>query len=238
MIVEELIEYEHEGTLLEGFLAYDDAHKGARPAVLVSHAWGGRGEFEDDKARTLAGLGYTAFALDLYGKGVRGSSVEENSKLIEPFMQDRALLQARMTRSLEVMCEQPAADGNRTAAIGFCFGGLCVLDLARIGTDIRGVVSFHGLFAPAGNTAGTKIPAKVLVLHGHEDPMVPVDDVIALEKELTEAEADWQIHVYGNTMHAFTNPQANDPGFGAVYNADADRRSWQSLLNFLEEVLA
>lgn len=237
MIVEELIEYEHEGTQLEGFLAYDDAHKGKRPAVLISHAWGGRGAFEDDKARTLAGLGYTAFALDLYGKGVRGSSVEENSKLIEPFMQDRALLQARMARSLETLSEQPAADGSKAAAIGFCFGGLCVLDLARVGTDIRGVVSFHGLFIPAGNTAGTKIRAKVLVLHGHEDPMVPVDQVVALEKELTEAQADWQIHVYGNTMHAFTNPQANDPGFGAVYNVDADRRSWQSLLNFLEEVL-
>ncbi|MEJ2761745.1 MAG: dienelactone hydrolase family protein [Gammaproteobacteria bacterium] len=238
MLVEQPIEYEHNGTLLEGFLAYDDEKQGPRPGVLISHAWGGRGEFECDKARTLAGMGYAAFALDLFGKGVLGSGPEENSKLIEPFMQDRAMLQSRMTRSLEIMCAQPSVDGNKVVAIGFCFGGLCVLDLARIGSDIRGVVSFHGLFAQPGNTQGTKIRARVLVLHGHEDPMVPVDDVIALEKELTEAGADWQIHVYGNTMHAFTNPQANDPGFGAVYNADADRRSWQSLQNFLDEVLA
>ena len=236
MIVEELIEYEHNGTLLEGFLAYDDARKGARPAVLISHAWGGRGEFECDKARELAGLGYAGFALDLFGKGVLGSGPEENSKLIEPFLKDRAMLQSRMTRSLETLCAQSVVDKDKVVAIGFCFGGLCVLDLARIGTDIRGVVSFHGLFANPGNTAGTGIKARVLVLHGHEDPMVPVDDVIALEKELTEAGADWQIHVYGRTMHAFTNPQANDPGFGAVYNADADRRSRQSLLNFLDEV--
>lgn len=238
MLVEQPIEYEHDGTLLEGFFAYDDASKGPRPGILISHAWGGRGEFECDKARILAGMGYAAFALDLFGKGVLGSGPEENSKLIEPFLKDRAMLQSRMTRSLEAMCEQSAVDGNKVVAIGFCFGGLCVLDLARIGTDIRGVVSFHGLFAQPGNTGGTKIRAKVLVLHGHEDPMVPVDDVIALEKELTEAGADWQIHVYGNTMHAFTNPQANDPGFGAVYNADADRRSWQSLQNFLDEALA
>jgi len=235
MIVEELIDYEHDGAQLQGFLAYDDAVKGARPSILISHAWGGLSDFECDKARTLAGLGYTAFALDLFGKGVRGSSPEENSKLIEPFIKDRALLQSRMTRSLEILGELSVADSNKIVAIGFCFGGLCVLDLARIGTGIRGVVSFHGLFAQPDNTAGTKIRAKVLVLHGHEDPMVPVDDVIALEKELTAADADWQIHVYGHTQHAFTNPDANDPNLGAFYNAAADRRSWQTLLNFLDE---
>ena len=127
-------------------------------------------------------------------------------------------------------------DNDRSAAIGFCFGGLCVLDLARIGTDIKGVASFHGLFGAPGNTAGAKIKARVLALHGHEDPMAPVDAVVALEKELTEAGADWQIHVYGNALHAFTNPQANDPGLGAMYNKNADKRSWQTLLNFLEEL--
>ena len=127
-------------------------------------------------------------------------------------------------------------DNDRSAAIGFCFGGLCVLDLARIGTDIKGVASFHGLFGAPGNTAGAKIKARVLALHGHEDPVASVDAVVALEKELTEAGADWQIHVYGNTLHAFTNPQANGPGLGAMYNKNADKRSWQTLLNFLEEL--
>ena len=154
---------------------------------------------------------------------------------MQPFLEDRALLQARMGAALETLRQRDEVDAERTAAIGYCFGGLCVLDLARTGSDIRGVVSLHGLFNSPGNTAGVKIRAKVLALHGHEDPMVPVDSVNALEAELTEARADWQIHVYGNAMHAFSNPNA--PDMGTVYNADADRRSWISTVGFLEELL-
>ena len=236
MIQERLIEYEHAGAGLEGFLACDDTLDGTRPAVMVVHAWAGRSEFECDKARALAELGYVGFAADLYGKGVLGTSVEENAGLMQPFLDDRALLQSRLTASLDILTSQPEVDGSRVAAIGYCFGGLCVLDLARTGTDISGVASFHGLFGAPGNTAGTKIKAKVLALHGHEDPMVPVDAVVALEKELTEAGADWQIHVYGNTLHAFTNPEANNPDLGAIYNKSAEKRSWQTLLNFLDEL--
>ena len=236
MIQERLVEYEHAGVTLEGFLSCDDTEAGARPAVMVVHAWAGRSEFECDKARALAELGYAGFAADLYGKGVLGASVEENAGLMQPFLDDRAMLQSRLTASLETLKSQPEVDNDRIAAIGYCFGGLCVLDLARIGTDINGVASFHGLFGAPGNTAGTKIKAKVLALHGHEDPMVPVDAVVALEKELTEAGADWQIHVYGNALHAFTNPEANNPDLGAIYNKNADIRSWQTLLNFLEEL--
>jgi len=237
MITEEFIEYEHNGTQLEGFLARDDADDKPRPAVLIAHAWRGRSEFECNKARELAKLGYAGFAMDLFGKGVLGGSVEENRQLIQPFLEDRTLLQSRMTRALEALRSHPAVDPDRVAAIGFCFGGLCVLDLARIGTDIGGVVSFHGLLDKPENTAGVRIKARVLVLHGYDDPMVPVKDVNALQNELREAGADWQIHVYGNTMHAFTNPNANDPDFGTVYNATADRRSWQTLINFLEEIV-
>jgi dienelactone hydrolase len=236
MIQDRLITYVHDGTVLEAFLAYDDVRKGRRPGIMISHAWGGRGEFECRKARALAELGYAGFALDLYGKGVLGSGPEENSKLMAPLLADRAMLQSRMKLAHETMRSQPEVDAAKTAAIGFCFGGLCVLDLARAGADIRGVISFHGLFTSPGNTKGTKIKAKILALHGHDDPMVPVDMVTGLEQELTAAGADWQIHVYGNTMHAFTNPHANDPGFGTVYNADADRRSWQAMKNFLEEL--
>ena len=238
MIKERLVEYQHNGTTLEGLLAYDDSTAGPRPGILVSHAWGGRGEFECNKARALAELGYAGFALDLYGKGVLGSNPEENTKLMTPFLEDRSLLQARLTLALETMQSQEEVDNRHCAAIGFCFGGLCVLDLARIGTDIRGVISFHGLFTPPGNTEGTKIKARVLALHGNEDPMVPVDAVTALENELTAAGADWQIHVYGNTKHAFTNPEANMPDMGLLYNADADRRSWQTMRNFLEELFS
>ena len=236
MIQEQFVEYEHAGATLEGFLACDDTEDVSRPAVMVVHAWGGRGQFECDKARALAELGYVGFAADLYGKGVLGNSVEENASLMQPFLEDRALLQSRLTTALETLKSLPEVDNDRIAAIGFCFGGLCVLDMARTGTDIKGVASFHGLFGAPGNTAGTKIKAKVLALHGHEDPMVPVNAVVELEKELTEAGADWQIHVYGNALHAFTNPAANNPELGAIYNKNADKRSWQALLNYLDEL--
>jgi len=237
-MAERLIEYTHKGATLEGYMAWDDSIAGKRPGVMISHAWGGRGEFECDKARMLAELGYCGFALDLYGKGVLGSGVEENSRLMKPFVEDRAMLQSRLSAALAAFSAQPEVDSQRIAAIGFCFGGLCVLDLARIGAPVRGVVSLHGLFGPPGNTAGNKISAKVLALHGHDDPMVPVDMVNALERELTDAGADWQIHAYGNTMHAFTNPQANDPSHGTVYNPVAARRAWVVTKDFLDEVLS
>ncbi len=204
---------------------------------MVSHAWAGRDEFAVNKARALAELGYVGFALDLYGKGVIGSGPEENAKLMGPFMQDRALLQERMKLALATVKQQPEVDSHRIAAIGFCFGGLCVLDLARSGADLRGVVSFHGLFTPPSNPLSDEIKAKVLVLHGYDDPMATPEDMLALGNELGRVGADWQIHAYGGTVHAFTNPKANDPGFGTVYNEPADRRSWQSMRNFLEEVL-
>lgn len=237
MIRERPVEYSHDGVLLEGMLAYDDAAKSRRAGVLISHAWAGRGAFECGKARALAELGYVGFALDLYGKGVLGNGPEENMKLMGPFMQDRPGLQDRLKSALAAFQLQPEVDKGRIAAMGFCFGGLCVLDMARSGADLRGVVSIHGLFTPPRNTKGQKIKAKVLALHGHDDPMVPASQVEEFEKELTEAGADWQIHAYGNTMHAFTNPEADDPKRGTVYNAVADRRSWIALRNFLEEVL-
>ena len=230
------IEYVDGDTRLEGFLAYDEKANRPLPAVLISHAWGGRDEFVCDKARDLAALGYAGFALDMYGKGVLGSGPDENAKLMQPFLNDRALLQQRITAALQTVHSLEQVDKIRIAAMGFCFGGLCVLDLARTGADILGVVSFHGLFKPPGNTEGNNIKAKVLALHGNDDPMVPVDDVIALQQELTAAGADWQIHIYGNTLHAFTNPKANDPDFGTVYDRTADLRSWQSMKEFFFEI--
>ena len=231
------VEYFHNNTCLEGLLTWDDQFSTPRPAVMVSHAWAGRDEFACGKARTVAELGYVGFALDMYGKGVLGGGPEENARLMSPFMQDRSLLQDRINQTLNTLRAQPEVDAEKIAAIGFCFGGLCVLDLARSGADLQGVISFHGLLSPPHNVAKRKIKAKVLVLHGHDDPMAPPDQVLALEREFTAAGADWQTHVYGGTMHAFTNPRANDPGFGTVYKATADRRSWQSMQNFLGEVL-
>ncbi len=235
-IQERLIEYKDGEILLEAYMAWDGAGADRKPGVLVSHAWAGRGELEQNKAAQLAELGYVGFALDLYGKGVKGGNPEQNRALMQPLLDDRTMLQRRMKLALDNLRKQKEVDGERVAAMGFCFGGLCVLDLARTGADLRGVASFHGLFSSPGNTADKKIKAKVLAMHGWDDPMVPPDDVLSLAKELTSMGADWQIHAYGNTLHAFTNPAANDPEFGTVYDADADRRSWQSLQLFLAEI--
>lgn len=237
-IVSNTVSYLDRDTLLEGFFAYDDAIVGQRPVVLIHHAWGGRDEFVADKAIKLAELGYLAFATDMYGKGILGKSPEENAALMQPFIADRAKLQQRLHAALATVKLMPWADNDRVAAIGFCFGGLCALDLARTGVDIRGVVSFHGLLGAPENIPNPSIKAKVLVLHGYDDPMASTQQVLALQNELTKAGADWQLHSYGHTMHAFTNPVANNPGFGTVYQPLADRRSWQALQNFFSEIFA
>ncbi|WP_446811431.1 dienelactone hydrolase family protein [Methylomonas sp. 2BW1-5-20] len=237
-MISNTVSYLDRDTVLEGFFAYDDAIAGQRPVVLIHHAWGGRDQFVADKAVKLAELGYLAFATDMYGKGVLGKNPEENAALMQPFIEDRAKLQQRLHAALSTVNLMPWADNARVASIGFCFGGLCALDLARTGVDIRGVVSFHGLLGAPENILNLQIKAKVLVLHGYDDPMGSVEQVIALQKELTKAGADWQLHSYGHTMHAFTNPVANNPDFGTVYQPVADRRSWQAMQNFLTEIFA
>ncbi len=230
----ETLEYTHEGQTYEGFIAVPDG-AGPFPAVLVSHAWAGRDDFADAKAKALAELGYVAFAHDLYGKGKRGTSVEENQALMTPFVEDRGMLQARMAAAIDLLKGRDEVDASKVAAIGFCFGGLCVLDLVRSGADVAGVVSFHGLLMPSTVPNKIRDGARALVLHGHDDPMVPPDMVLAFEKEMSEGKADWQLHAYGNTKHAFTVPEANDHDFGTVYNRNAERRSWASMKSFLEE---
>lgn len=237
-IVSNTVNYLDGDVLLQGFFAVDEDITGQRPAVLISHAWGGRDEFVAGKAKKLAELGYVGFALDMYGNGIVGSSPEENSALMQPFMQDRAMLQKRINSALLALRLLPWVDQNRIAAMGFCFGGLCVLDLARSGADVKGVLSFHGLLQPPVAQSTAPIKAKVLALHGYDDPMVPVAMVQAFEEEMTAAGVDWQMQVYGNTMHAFTNPVANNPDFGTVYNATADQRSWIAMQNFFTELFA
>lgn len=230
----DLIEYVHDGTTLAGYLAWDDSISGARPGILVSHAWAGRSQFENSKAEDLAKLGYAGFALDLYGKGVLGAGPDENAKLMQPFLDDRVRLSKRLAASHDTMCSADVVDKAQTAIMGYCFGGLCALDAARTGLPVHGAISLHGLFAAMGTTQ--KIKAKVLALHGWDDPMAPPEAVMEFSKEMTAAQADWQLHAYGNTMHAFTNPQANNADMGTVYDADADRRSWIAVQNFLAEL--
>ncbi|MBR9909150.1 MAG: carboxymethylenebutenolidase [Gammaproteobacteria bacterium] len=230
------VQYSHAGVNFEGFMAWDDALAGPLPAVAVAHTWAGRGQLECDKAVQLARLGYVGFALDAYGDGRVGSGPEENAALMNPLLENRALLQERLGSGIAALQAQPQVEAGKVAAVGFCFGGLAVLDLARVGAEVLGVISFHGLLKAPDNTAGNSIAAKVLVLHGYDDPMVPPQDVLDLATEMTSAGADWQLHAYGRTVHAFTNPAANNTAMGTVYNPTADRRSWQAARNFLAEL--
>jgi dienelactone hydrolase len=228
----ETIIHHHDSDEMHGLLIWDDGLAGPRQTVMIAHPWAGRGENEVARAHRLAELGFAAFAIDLYGGGKCGTSKEENAALMQPFLDDRHLLKSRMESVLGTVKQLEHVDTQRITAIGYCFGGLCVLDLARSGAELDGVVSFHGLLTPPP-IPQVPIRTRVLVLHGADDPMAPIADLVALQEELSAAGADWQAHTYGNTMHAFTNPAADDPSFGTVYNERADRHSWASLLEFL-----
>ncbi|MEY2884077.1 MAG: hypothetical protein RL490_1801 [Pseudomonadota bacterium] len=221
----------------EGYIAMPKAD-GPRPAVLIAHNWAGQTEADAAIAEKLAAMGYVGIAIDVYGKGVRGDLQGDNSKLMNPWVGNRAALQARLLAAVTAAAAHPAVDATRIAIIGYCFGGLCALDVARSGDRrVKAAVSFHGVYAPSG-LPQQKIGAKVLVLHGWDDPMTPPDATVALAHELNAAGADWQIHAYGHTMHAFTFVHANNPAGGIQYNADADRRSWQAMTGLLDEVFA
>jgi len=236
-MIKKTIDYQDGSTLLEGYLAYHESTQ-PRPAVLVAHDWSGRREFACKAAERIADIGYAGFALDMYGKGIVGADgdTEKNGALMSPFASDRALLRRRINAALQTVRQLSNVDATRIAAMGFCFGGMCVLELARSGADVRGVISIHGIFAP-GKIANERITAKVLCLHGHDDPMVPPEQVLAFETEMTQAGVDWQVHVYGGTMHAFTNPKANNPGFGTVYHEVAAHRAYRTIADFLIEIM-
>jgi dienelactone hydrolase len=233
----EFIDYRDGDTLCEGYLAYDTSIKGKRPAVVVCHAWAGQDDFARDKANKLAELGYVGFALDMYGKGRRGSSPDENAKLMGPFVEDRTLLDRRANAGVGEARRHMMVDPNQIGAIGYCFGGMCAFDLARSGTEgLQGVCAFHGLLTPPSHVRAKKITAKVMALHGYDDPMANPDHMVAFCNEMTRMGADWQLHAFGHCVHAFTNPVAADKKQGLHYNADADRRSWLLMKNFFDEV--
>ncbi len=232
----ETIDYFDGTTTLEGFVAYNESPS-PKPAVLVAHDWTGRREFACKAAERVADMGYVGFALDMYGKGIFGADgdIEGNSALMNPFATDRILLRQRINAALKAARELPQVDSSKIAAMGYCFGGMCTLELARSGADVLGVISIHGLISP-GDVANEKITAKVLCLHGHDDPMVPPEQVLEFETEINDAGVDWQVHIYGGTMHAFTNPTANNPDFGTVYKDIAANRAYRSIANFLDEI--
>lgn len=206
------------------------------PAVLICHQWMGQGQHEHKIAERLAALGYVAMANDVYGKGRRASDAGEAQALMEPWVGDRAALHRRLRAAVDFVQTLQEVDADRLAVIGYCFGGLCALDVARSGAPVRGVVSFHGLLKPDGFT-DAKIAARVLVEHGWDDPLAPPADVLEFTEEMTRRGADWQLHAHGHAVHAFTNPDANARDRGMQYDAKADARSWQSLQSFLNEIM-
>ncbi|MDF1683407.1 MAG: dienelactone hydrolase family protein [Legionellaceae bacterium] len=230
--------YYHDDQALHAHVAFDNTTQSKRPAVLVFHDWSGRNEFACVKAEQFAEMGYVGFAADLYGAGVIGTTNDEKQALMAPLMNDRLRLFGRLFAALDALAAFPEVDETRVAAVGYCFGGLCALDLARTGASISGVVSFHGLLKAPNPRPKESIHAKVLALHGFDDPMVPPEDVTAFCHEMTEAHADWQMHMYGQTTHAFTNPEANDPILGTRYSAKAEHRSFQAMTHFLTEIFA
>jgi dienelactone hydrolase len=234
----QVIEYALDGATYQSYAAFPDNSK-KYPCVLVAPAWHGLLEPEKQKCTELAKLGYVGFALDLYGKDKRGDLSGDNSHLISPLLQNRDELQQRLKAGVDAAKNLPNVDTSRMIIIGYCFGGLCALDLARnCNPDIKAAVSFHGIFETHDFKTSKDIQAKVLILHGYDDPMATPAQMVAVGNELTARKADWQIHAYGNTMHAFTNPGAKMPQHGILYNEAAARRSWQSALNFFKEVFA
>lgn len=231
------IRHAHDGVTLEGYFSCPADPSTPLPAVLIAPAWAGCNQQAMERADILARLGYAAFAIDLYGEGRVGQSREECSQLMTEVASDRRYLLERLLTTFETLKAQPEVDVHRVAALGYCFGGLCVLDLARGGAPLRGVISMHGIFSAPQGVPTPEILAKILVLHGFEDPMATPEQGIALGHELTQRGADWQLHFYGSTLHAFTNPEANDKAFGTVYNPLTDVRSWRLAQDFLNEVL-
>jgi dienelactone hydrolase len=231
------ITYKEGKTELKGMLAWDDAVAGPRPGILVIHQWMGLTDYEKGRAKQLAGLGYTAFAADIYGAEDTPKDMKSAGASAGKYKGDRALYRKRLSAALAVLKKQAEVDPKRTAAIGYCFGGTGALEMARMNADVLGVVAFHGGL-DAGKIEDVKeIKPKVLVLHGANDPYGPADVVNALEKELDAAHADWQVVKYSGAVHAFTQPEAgNDPSKGVAYNASADKRSWAAMQGFFNEL--
>ena len=232
-------EYQDGDTPLEGYLAADQSHPKRRPGVLVFHEWMGISGHERAACDGLAKAGYVGLAGDIFGKGKRPTTVEEAAQNANRYRSgDRVLMRRRAAAALTALRAHPLCDG-RVAAIGFCFGGTVALELARSGADIKGVVSFHGNLATQTPAAAGTLKAKILALHGAEDPFVPAAEVAAFQDEMRKAKADWQFTQYGGAVHSFTNPGAgNQPEKGFAYHAAAANRGWQAMLAFFQEIFA
>ncbi len=235
-VVGEAIEYPVGNLVCEGWHAYDDASTAKRPSVLIVHQWTGLTDYEKMRAEQLAGLGYNVFALDIYGKGIRPQPPAAG-KEAGKYKDNRALFRKRLEAGLQVLRGLPQTDPAKIAAIGYCFGGTGVLELARAGAEIAGVVSFHGGLGTPTPEDAKNIRTKVLVLHGADDPFVPPAEVEGFHREMKAAMVDYEFVAYAGAVHAFTQKMAgDDPSKGAAYNAKADAESWEAMKAFFAKI--
>lgn len=235
-VVTEVVPYTQNGTALKGFLAYDDAIAGKRPGVLVVHEYWGLNEFAKQRAEKLAEMGYVALAADMYGEGKVTQNPEEAMQLAG-HIRSTPLMRARVQAALQALTAQKLVDPQRLAAIGFCFGGTTVLELAYSGAPVRGVVSFHGGLTIPKPEDKQNIKASFLILHGADDPHIKPEDIAAFQEAMRQVGADWQMNIYGGAVHSFANPAAgSDKSKGVAYNPKAAARSWQAMQLFLQEI--
>jgi dienelactone hydrolase len=232
-----VVTYSVDGEVMEGYLAYDKQIEGKRPGILVVHEWWGINDYIRKRTEQLAVLGYVAFAADIYGKGKRAKSADEAKKYASVYQKNRQLLRSRAKAGLEVLKKMDLTDTSRLAAIGYCFGGMTVLELARSGADVKGIVSFHGTLDTPDMSDARHIKGSVLILQGADDPFVPMAQRTAFQNEMEKGNVDWQMITYGHAVHSFTNPASgNDPSKGIAYNRNADRRSWNAMKNLFAEI--
>jgi dienelactone hydrolase len=231
----QVVDYKDGDVVLEGYAAWDDSIKGPRPGVIVVHDWLGQGPYAQRRAEMLAKLGFTAFALDMYGKGKFAKDHAEAAKLSGVLFSDRASMRRRAALGVEELKKLPGVDKSKLAAIGYCFGGTTVLELARMGADLKGVASFHGNLATP--TPATETPkAKIAVFQGGDDQMT-LPALPAFEDEMRKVKADWELTTYGGAVHGFTVAELGDDASGGLaYNKEADERSWKALQDFFGEI--
>jgi dienelactone hydrolase len=236
----EEVEYKAGNTVHKGYLVYDDAITGKRPGVLVVHEWWGHNEHARNSARKLAELGYTALAVDMYGSGMTAEHPDDAKQFMQALTGDAKAVRRRFDAALNVLDRHKTVHRQRVAAIGYCMGGIIVLNMAREGANVAGVASFHGSLGTSSPAKPGKVKAKVLVLTGADDPFVPAEQVDAFKKEMDAARADYKVVSYPNAKHSFTNPEADALGtkfnMPFAYSAEADKQSWAELQSFLKLV--
>jgi dienelactone hydrolase len=231
------VQYSSGGVIMKGYLVYDKNIKGKRPGVLVVHEWWGLNDYVRKRARMLAEMGYTALAVDMYGDGRQATHPDDAGKLSSELMKNFGTAKARFIAAMEFLKKQPAVDPEKVAAIGYCFGGGIVLNMARQSVDLKGVASFHGSLSAVKPAERGAVKAKILVVNGADDKFTTPEQIKAFKKEMKEAGADLRFISYPVAVHSFTNPDADiyarKFNLPIAYNAEADKKSWEELRKFL-----